>query len=80
MDKNFNLFVRLAIADKLGCEPREVYCVWSCKTLQHIKGLFSSDVDAAKGMYYEATYNGIKEELYLDVYKKESNELIKTSL
>lgn len=79
MDKKFNLFVRIAIADRIGCEPNEVYCVWSCKTLQHIKGLFSSDVDAAKGMYYEATYNGDKKELYLDAYKKDNNELLPAS-
>ena len=79
MDKKFNLFSRNAIAERLDCDPDEVYCVWSCKTLQHIKGLFSSDVAAAKGMYYEATYNGDKKELYLDTYKKESNEALKVS-
>lgn len=79
MDKQFNLFARTEIAERLGCEPDKVYCVWSCKTLQHIKGLFSSDVDAAKGMYYEATYNGDKKELYLDTYEKDNNELLKVT-
>ena len=80
MDRKFNEVSRKVIAEKLGCTPEQVYCVWQCKTLQNIKGLFSSDVESAKGKYYEATYNGDKQELYLDSYKKESNELIKVTL
>ena len=80
MDRKFNEVSRKAIAEKLGCTPEQVYCVWQCKTLQNIKGLFSSDVESAKGKYYEATYNGNKQELYLDSYTKESNELIKVAL
>lgn len=80
MDKNFNSIAKEKVAEKLGCTPDQVYCVWSCKTLQHIKGLFSSNVPAAKGKYYEATYNGDKNELYLDSYDKASNELIKVKL
>lgn len=80
MDKKFNSVAKEKVAEKLGCTSDQVYCVWSCKTLQHIKGLFSSDVAAAKGKYFEATYNGDKNELYLDSYDKESNELIKVTL
>ena len=80
MDRKFNEVSRKAIAEKLGCTPEQVYCVWLCKTLQNIKGLFSSGVESAKGKYYEATYNGDKQELYLDSYTKESNELIKVTL
>ena len=80
VDKKFNVVAREKIAEKLGCASDQVYCVWSCKTLQHIKGLFSSDVVTAKGKYFEATYNGDKKELYLDSYDKKSNELIKVSL
>ena len=29
------------------------------------------------GMYYELTYNGDKNELYLDAYKKQENRCIK---
>lgn len=76
MDKKFNEFVSGKLADKLGCDAQDIYCVWSCKTLQNIKGLFSSDVEAANGLYYEATYNGDKHELYLDSYKKLSNEAL----
>lgn len=77
MDKKFNEVSREIIAEYLDCNVDDVYCVWSCKTLQHIKGLFSSDVDNAKGLYWEMTYNGIKKELYVDRYHKEENKAIK---
>ena len=51
--------------------PEEVYVVWYCKTLQNAKALLSTNV--ADGMYYETTYNGDKNEMYFDAYKKESN-------
>lgn len=76
MDKAFNKLVSEVIAGILGCEPEEVYMVWQSKTLQNIKGLFSSDVDQAKGLYYEATYNGDKKEMYLDTYQKLDNQVI----
>lgn len=79
MDKDFNRLVTLILAEKLGCETQYIYIVWQCKTLQNIKGLFSSDVEAANGIYYEATYNGNKGELYLDSYKKLENEVIKVN-
>ena len=80
MDKKFNEEARKIIAKYLGCSEEQVYCVWSCKTLQHIKGLFSSDVANAKGLYWEVTYNGIKKELYVDRYHKEENKAIKIEL
>lgn len=51
--------------------PEEVYVVWSCKTLQNNKALLSTT--ACDGMYYELTYNGDKNELYFDAYKKWQN-------
>lgn len=54
----------------------EVYTVWKCKALQNWKYLISSTLP--DGMYYELTYNGDKEEWYLDVYKKFSNQVIST--
>ena len=50
------------------------YIVWKCKTLQNWKYLISSDIH--DGMYYELTYNGDKEEWYLDAYKKFENRVI----
>lgn len=80
MDKKFNDEVRKIISKYLGCSAEQVYCVWSCKTLQHIKGLFSSDAANAKGLYWEATYNGIKKELYVDRYRKEENKALNIEL
>lgn len=48
-----------------------VYIVWFCKVLQNWKALVSTELP--DGMYYEVTYNGDKEELYLDAYKKFEN-------
>ena len=80
MDKKFNEEARKIISKHLGCSAEQVYCVWSCKTLHHIKGLFSSDVANAKGLYWEITYNGIKKELYVDRYLKEENKAIKIEI
>lgn len=54
----------------------EVYTVWKCKILQNWKYLISSTLP--DGMYYELTFNGDKEEWYLDAYKKFSNQVIST--
>ena len=53
----------------------DVFIVWICKTLQNHKALVSTTVH--DGMYYEVTYNGDKEECYVDAYKKWENFLIK---
>ena len=53
----------------------DVFVVWQCKTLQNNKALLSTTV--SDGMYYEFTYNGDKEELYMDAYKKWKNRCIK---
>ena len=45
--------------------------VWYCKSLQNHKALLSTNI--SDGMYYELTYNGDKNELYLDAYKKWQN-------
>lgn len=62
--------------DKSDPEPYfEVFIVWKCKTLQNWKYLISSTL--YDGMYYEVTYNGDKDEWYLDAYKKFENRCIK---
>ena len=52
----------------------DVYIVWFSKTLQHFKALLSTTV--LDGMYYEFTFNGDKNEAYLDAYKKWENQKI----
>ena len=51
----------------------DVFIVWLCKTLQNHKALASTTI--SDGMYYELTYNGDKNELYLDAYKKWENKM-----
>ena len=50
----------------------DVYVVWLTKVLQSNKALLSTTL--FDGMYYELTYNGDKNELYIDVYKKFENK------
>lgn len=56
------------VTDRQQVTAHDVYLVWSCKTLQNNKALLSTTVP--DGMYYELTYNGDKNELYMDAYKK----------
>ena len=60
--------------DKKKITVDDVYVVWCCKTLQNHKALLSTT--APDGMYYEFTYNGDKDELYMDAYKKWGADLI----
>lgn len=61
--------------DNFKIDLGNVYVVWFSKTLQNFKALVSTTV--SDGMYYEVTYNGDKNELYLDAYKKWENKCIK---
>lgn len=61
--------------DKMQITVDDVYVVWFCKTLQNWKALASTTVP--DGMYYELTYNGDKDEMYLDAYKKFENQCIR---
>lgn len=54
-----------------------VYVVLACKTLQNYKALLSTTV-SGDGIYAEYTYNGDKQEMYEDVYKKASNRCLKS--
>ena len=65
-------------ADKTDNAPineDDVFIVWMCKTLQNCKAMASTTVHDQ--MYYELTYNGDKQELYIDVYKKWENRCLK---
>lgn len=52
----------------------DVYVVWYSKTLQNAKAMLSTTL--FDGMYYEITFNGDKDELYFDAYKKFENRKI----
>lgn len=62
-------------SDNKEITDNDVFVVWSCKTLQNNKALLSTTL--FDGMYYELTYNGNKQELYFDAYKKWENKCIK---
>ena len=66
---------KVEITDKLKISLNDVFVVWLCKVLNNNKALVSTTV--SDGMYYEITYNGEKNEFYLDAYKKWENVLIK---
>lgn len=78
MDNKAIKIVRAYIEEHLDKSDQkadyEVYIVWKCKTLQNWKWLMSSTL--FDGMYYELTYNGDKQEFYLDAYKKFENRVI----
>ena len=57
--------------DKKVITEDDVFVVWLCKTLQNNKALLSTTLP--DGMYYEVTYNGDKDEAYIDAYKKWEN-------
>lgn len=58
-------------SDPYVLEEDQVYVVWFSKVLQNWKALLSTTVPDV--MYYELTYNGDKDELYIDAYKKWNN-------
>lgn len=50
--------------------------VWFCKTLQNHKALVMSTNKDYDYVYWEVTYNGDKDEYYVDKYTKQSNTVI----
>lgn len=60
--------------DNIEIKRDDVFMVWCCKTLQNNKALLSTTLP--DGKYYEFTYNGDKEEMYMDVYTKIQNKRI----
>ena len=54
--------------------PDELYIVWFCKVLGNWKALVSTD--ATDGRYWEVTYNGAKQETYVDTYTKAFNDCL----
>lgn len=49
----------------------DIFIVWKCKTLQHCKWLMATTLP--DNLYYELTYNGDKDEIYIDEYDKIMN-------
>lgn len=60
-------------------EEDQVYVVWSCKILNHAKVLLATSI-SGDGAYYEFTYNGIRDEIYMDAYDKQRNQAFKANI
>ena len=63
---------RVYKTDNVSIAEDDIYIVWFSKTLQNWKALISTTI--SDGMYYEVTYDGDKEQAYLDAYKKWENK------
>ena len=78
MNKKVFEFVRKYVEEHLDkSDPKqkfEVFVVWQCYILGNAKWLLSTTLP--DGMYYEVTYNKVKDEFYLDAYKKFENRCI----
>ena len=78
MDERAIEIVRQYVLDHLDRSEEDpgfsVFTVWKCKVLQNWTYLLSTTLP--DGMYYELTYNGDKDEWYLDAYKKFQNVCI----
>ena len=81
MDETAKEIVRKYVLEHLDKSDEipefDVYTVWKAKALQNWKYLLSTTL--TDGMYYELTFNGDKNEWYLDAYKKFENQCIKES-
>jgi hypothetical protein len=64
--------VKQKIAEDCGDENAKIVLVWLNKTIQNWKGAFYCFQNKR---YYEATYNGDKDELYLDKYVLECKKV-----
>jgi len=82
---NYQLTARLvvfeyirALLDKsdppIQLTVEDVYVVFFAKTLQNWKATLSTTLP--DGKYYELTYNGDKDELYIDAYTKFDNKAL----
>lgn len=58
----------------LGVTPQDLYITWFCKALKNWKAMVSTDV--YKGLYWEVTFNGEKNEAYVDLYVKRRNTAV----
>lgn len=68
--------VSKALSKKYGeITAKKVYVVWQVKVLQNFKALLAVNFDG-DNMYFEATYDGDKNVLYLDAYRKMANREI----
>lgn len=66
--------VRNYIFDKYRVKTFRTFIVWKCKTIQNRKYIIGTDYE---NNFFELTFNGDKNEYYLDVYYKVDKKIIK---
>lgn len=59
-------------SDEKAIQLDELYIVWFAKVLQNWKALVST-ARSGDGLYFEVTFNGDKNEGYVDTYLKQKN-------
>lgn len=78
MSEKVNGIVRKYVEEHLDKSDQKqqfgVFVVWQCYILGYAKWLLSTTLP--DGMHYEVTYDKIKNEFYLDAYKKFENRHI----
>lgn len=70
-EKEFVKLCRKCVADYYCWKKYtadDIYIVWLNETIQNNKAMLSTT--KPDGMYFEVTYNGDKQELYFDAYKR----------
>lgn len=59
-----------------GISTDDIFVVWYSKTLQNHKALLATRFT---NHYFECTFNGDKDEMYMDVYDKLENKRFKVA-
>lgn len=70
MEEKAISLVRKYIAEHFDAEPT-LFVTWQARVLQNFKCLIATTVPC--GMYFELTYDGVKDRWYFDVYRKVAN-------
>lgn len=71
-------FVKNWYKEHENIDIEETKVVWQCKTIQNYKAiLMTTEVNDRR--IFEVTYNGDKDEYYLDAYVKEDHVCLKNS-
>ncbi|ETA73515.1 DUF6275 family protein [Ligilactobacillus equi] len=66
----------LSVKKTYLAEPQDLSLVWLSKDLQNRKATFANTVEKEDDRYWEVTYNGDKDEYYVDTYIKFSNTCV----
>lgn len=64
------------LTSKFGTiNDQQIFIVWQVKVIQNSKALLGVNING-DGMYFECTWNGDSQEMYLDVYKKQAHKVV----